>query len=60
MAELYLVLFFNRQRTHLPDSLGRRASPDLGLLDFALAEFQLRLAPDKSSLQIAPPPLEGG
>ena len=60
MAQLHLVLFINGQRTDLSHSLGRRSSLELGLLDFALAEFQLRLAPDKSSLQIAPPPLEGG
>jgi len=34
------VLFLNRQCAGLPHSLGRRPSPDLGLLGFALAKFQ--------------------
>jgi hypothetical protein len=44
MAQLHLVLFINGQRTDLSDSLGRRPSLELGLLDFALAKFQLGLA----------------
>jgi len=44
MTQLHLVLFINGQRTYLFHSLGRRASLELGLLDFALAKFQLGLA----------------
>jgi hypothetical protein len=46
MAYLHLVLFLDRQRLCLPDPLGRRASPKLGLLDSALAKFQLPRALD--------------
>ena len=46
MAQLHLVFFFIGQRTCLSYSLGRRTSLELGLLDFALAKFQLSLAPD--------------
>jgi hypothetical protein len=46
MAQLHLVLFINGQRSDLSYSLGRRPSPELGLLDFVLAKFQLGLASD--------------
>jgi hypothetical protein len=46
MGQLPLVFFLNRQRPRLPDPLDRRTSPQLGLLDSALAKFQLRLALD--------------
>ena len=45
MDELYLVFFLNRERARLPHPLGRRPSLDLGLLDSALAQLQLHLAP---------------
>jgi hypothetical protein len=46
MAQLHLVLFIIGQRPCLSHFLGRRTSPELGLLDSALAAFQLSLAPD--------------
>ena len=46
MDELHLVLLFDRQRACLRDSLGRRVTDELGLLDSALAKLQFRLALD--------------
>ena len=51
MDQLHLVFFPDRQRHYLRDPLGWRARLNLGLLDFVLAKFQLRLALISPSLQ---------